>query len=120
MNDIGKCKSIIDSGATQHMTFKRNNLELYVEFRQPSVVNLGENRSILGKHTYHVKAVVKDQVHRIALRDVLYLLELDKNLLSVRAMVKLGALISFEGDTCKVTRNSKLLAVGEICGKLYI
>ena len=35
-------------------------------------------------------------------------------------MVKLGASLTFEGDVCKITRNSKLLAVGETCGKLYV
>ena len=122
MNIIGKSEWIIDSGATQHMTFERNTLEDYIEFKQPSVVNLGDNRSIFayGKGTYHIKAVVNGKLQKIALRDVLYLPELDKNLLSVRAMVKLGAVVSFENDLCKITRNSKLLAVGVIRGKLYV
>ena len=122
MNVIGKSEWIIDSGATQHMTFMRNNLEDYVEFKNPSVVNLGDNRSILayGKGTYRVTAVVDGKLQKIALRDVLYLPELDKNLLSVCAMVKLGAVVSFENDLCKITRNSKLLAVGVIRGKLYV
>ena len=122
VNVIGKSEWIIDSGATQHMTFERNNLEDYIEFKQPSVVNLGDNRSIFayGKGTYHIKAVVNGKLQKIALRDVLYLPELDKNLLSVRAMVKLGAVVSFENDLCKITRNSKLLAVGVIRGKLYV
>ena len=111
MNVIGKSEWIIDSGATQHMTFEQNNLEDYIEFKQPFVVNLGDNRSIFsyGEGTYHIKAVVNGKLQKIALRDVLYLPELDKNLLSVRAMVKLGAVVSFENDLCKITRNSKLL-----------
>ena len=45
---------IIDSGATQHMTYERNNLSEYVEFKRPCRVNLGDNRVILayGKGTY--------------------------------------------------------------------
>ena len=35
-------------------------------------------------------------------------------------MVKLGAVVSFENDLCKITRNSKLLAVGVLRGKLYV
>ena len=31
---------IIDSGATQHMTFDKSNLSDYVEFKQQSFVNL--------------------------------------------------------------------------------
>ena len=35
-------------------------------------------------------------------------------------MVRLGASVTFDGDECKITRNSKLLAVGETRGKLYV
>ena len=41
-------------------------------------------------------------------------------MLSVRAMVKLGDLVLFEGDTCKATCNSKLLAVSMIREKLCV
>ena len=51
---------------------------------------------------------------------MLFLLELDKNLLSVRAMVKLGAVVSFQDDMCRIICNLKLLAVGEIRRKLYV
>ena len=106
----------------QHMTFQRNNLEDYVEFKEPSVVNLGDNRFILayGKGTYRVKAVVCGKLQKIALHDVLYVSKLDKSLLSVCVMVKYGAAVSFENDLCKITHNSELLAVGVIRGKLYV
>ena len=113
---------IIDSGATQHMTFEKNHLSDYVEFKQPCTVNLGDNRTILayGKGTYRILADLDGNVQHIALRDVLYLPDLEKNLLSVRAMAKLGASVQFESDRCKIVRNSKLLAIGEMQGKLYI
>ena len=117
MNDIGKSEWIIDSGATQHMTFQRKNLEDYVEFKEPSVVNLGDNRSILasGKGTYRVKAVVDGKLQKIALHNVLYLPKLDKNFLSVCAMVKLGAVVSFENICARliVIRSFWLLACFE-------
>lgn len=37
---------IIDSGATKHMTFERNSLSSYIEFKTPSPVTLGDNRVI--------------------------------------------------------------------------
>ncbi|XP_046862429.1 uncharacterized protein LOC124455858 [Xenia sp. Carnegie-2017] len=117
---IARSDWIIDSGATQHMLYKRVALTDYVTFKQPSVVNLGDIRSILayGKGTYHLKAVLDDHVQNISLRSVLDLTELDENLLSVYA-IKLGATVMFEGNKCKTSRNSKLLAVGDIQGKLY-
>ena len=112
---------IIDSGATQHMTYERNQLTEYVEFNKPCMVNLGDNRSILayGKGTYHIIADLGDSHQPIGLRDVLYLPDLDKNLLSVRAMVKLGATVQFKSEICEITRNGKLLARGKIERKLY-
>ncbi len=113
---------IIDSGATQHMTFEKNRLSEYVEFKRPCNVNLGDNRTILayGKGTYSLVADLDGSTENIALCDVLYLPDLEKNLLSVRAMIKLGASVEFEGYLCRVTRNSKLLAIGEMYGKLYM
>ena len=104
------------------MTFERDHLTDFVEFKQPCKVNLGDNRTILayGKGNYNLVADLDGYTQNISLKEVLYLPDLGKNLLSVRAMVKLGALVTFEGDVCKVTRNSKLLAIGEMCGKLYI
>ena len=113
---------IIDSGATQHMTYEKDQLFNYVEFKQPCTVNLGDDRFILayGKGTYRIVADLGDRVQNISLRDVLYLPDLEKNLLSVRAMVKLGANVEFVSDECKITRSGKLLAVGEMHGKLYM
>ena len=103
------------------MTFERTHLSNYTEFKKPCIVNLGDNRSILayGKGTYHVKAAVDDHTQNLSLQEVLYLPELEKNLLSVHAMVRRGATVTFKDDKCKISRNSKILAMGEIQGKLY-
>ena len=107
-NDEYRCGWIIDSGATQHMTFERTHLSNYTEFKKPCVVNLGDNRSILayGKGTYHVKAAVGDHTQNLSLQEVLYLPELEKNLLSVHAMVRRGATVTFKGKlyTLKIAK----------------
>ena len=74
----------------------------------------------MGGITTRIVADLGDRVQNISLRDVLYLPDLEKNLLSVRAAVKLGANVEFVSDECKITRNGKLLAVGEMHGKLYM
>ena len=113
---------IIDSRATQHMTCERDRLREYVAFDKPCIVHLGDNRLILafGKGAYHIVSDLGDHHLPIVLRDVLYLPDLDKNLLSVRAMVKPGATVEFQGNKCKITRNGKLLAVGKNERKLYL
>ena len=103
------------------MTFERNRLSNHVECKKPCSVHLGDNRSILayGKGTYHVKADVESHTQKISLQEVLHLPELEKNLLSVHAMVKCGATVTFKDNKCEISRNSKILAMGEIQGKLY-
>ena len=73
-----------------------------------------------GKGTYHITAGFNGHTQSISLRDVLYLPHLEKNLLSVRAMIRLGAAVMFEDGVCKISRNSKLLAVGAMVRKLYV
>ncbi|CAB3979797.1 Hypothetical predicted protein [Paramuricea clavata] len=112
-DDDNKSGWIIYSGATQHMTFE--------ETPRPCKVNPGDNCSILayGKGTYNLVADLNGHNQNIVICEVLFIPDLEKNL-SVRAMVKLGASVGFKGDLCKVMRNSKLLAMGERCGKLYM
>ena len=113
---------IIDSGATQHMTFDGAALSEYVEFKQPAAITLGDNGVIYayGKGTYHLITDVNGHAQNIALKNVLYLPHLGKNLLSVRAMTSLDAVVQFEAEECKIMRNSQVLGVGEIKGKLFI
>ena len=102
------------------MIFAKDCLSNYVEFKQPCIFNLEDNRSILayGKGTYHVTAELDGCVQPISLGNVLYLPELDKNFPSVRARANLGANVMLENGVCRITRNCKLLALGELRGKL--
>lgn len=61
---------IIDSGASQHMTFARDGLEDFAEFKSPYIIHLNDNRQILayGKGTYCTIANVGDGTQCIALR----------------------------------------------------
>ena len=85
-------------------------------------MKLGDSRTIpaYGKGTYHITADVNGHTQSISLRDVLYLPDLEKNLLSVRATTRLGAAVMFEDGVCKISRNSKQLTVGAMVGKLYV
>ena len=46
-NNNGNSGWVIDSGATQHMTYEKNRLVNYVQFKTPSKVNIGDDRTIL-------------------------------------------------------------------------
>ena len=107
--------------SAHHLNVKCHRLSNYVEFKKPCSVHLGDNRSILAyrKGTYHVKVVVGNYTQKLALQEVLYLPELERNLLSLHAMVKRGATLIFKEDKREISRNSRILDAGEIEGKLY-
>ena len=101
-NAVGKSDWITDSGATQQYVFwKKLFFTACREFKQPCVMNIGDSRTILacGKGTYITNDVGR-HTQPISLREVLNLPDLDKNLLSVCAMVKLGAAVIFEFLSC--------------------
>ena len=104
---------IIDSGATQHMTYQKECLSDYVEFKHPTTVSMGDDHVIFahGKGTYRLQTDIDGCIQAVALQNVWYLPELGKNLLSVKAMTDLGALIQFEGKQCKIVRSSKVLGI---------
>ena len=108
-----------DSGATQHMTYERDNLSEYVEFKRPCKVNLGDDRVILayGKGTYRLSIDLNGSSQKIAFKNVLYLPELKRNLLSVQAMSKLGATVVFKEDECRISKDSRLIGIGTMHGK---
>ena len=91
-----------------------------LEFKQPCVVNLGDNRSILayGQGTYKAKAVLGDGNKNISLQDVLYLPDLKRNLLSVLAMVRLSKLKT-KFKTVSSWRTTRKTVHFENCGALY-
>ena len=109
---------IIDSGVSQHMTHDRNSLSDFLELRQPCNIILGDNRTIraYGKGTYRLTTDVEGQLQKIALYDVLYLPDLRRNLLSVRAMTNRGATVEFQANKCEISCNSTVLGIGEMTG----
>ena len=61
------------------MTYEKNRLVNYVEFKQPRKVNLGDDRTIhaLGKGTYNLgDDLGNGSTQNIALKEVLYLPDL--------------------------------------------
>ena len=71
----------------------------------------------MGK-AYRVCTDLHGSSQKIALKNVLCLPKLKRNLLSVQALAKLSVL--FEGDECKISKDSRLIGIGTMQGKLYM
>eukprot|EP00794_Sanderia_malayensis_P008379 gene8379-9278_t len=72
-----------------------------------------------GKGECRMASDLGKTIQRLLFKEILYVPELDKNLLSVRAIAELDALVEFRANECNITRNGKLLAIGKLVGKLY-
>ena len=109
----------IDSGASKHMT---NNIEILTDinyYNNPSPVYLGDE-SVVFAHGEGQSRVRMANGVCLALKNVLFVPKLVKNLLSVRAMTNQGAQVRFIGDKCMVYKNGKDIEIGRsINGSLY-
>ncbi len=76
--------------------------------------------SAYAKGTYWLSTYLNGSSQKIALKNVFYLSELKRNLLSVQAMSKLGATVVFKEDECRISKDSKLIGIGTMHGKLYM
>ena len=78
----------IDSGASQHMSCKKDWMLDYSEFRNPEKVRLGDNKAVqaFGKGTVWLKVKSGDLYMPVEFPDVLYVHSLASNLLSDSAV----------------------------------
>ena len=97
-------KWLIDSGASSHMTNRRELIQQYKEFQEPEKVGLGDGRAILaiGIGIVHVsmKYGFRQQGRRSVLYDVLFVPKLACNLFSVRAAAAKGNQVKFREKKC--------------------
>ena len=85
---------LIDSGASKHMTGKKTTLSNLEEKNSPQKVSLGDDYQYpikgIGKSSYKL-----DSMTSMNMKEVLYVLGLKKNLLSISALDKKGYRFSF-------------------------
>ena len=114
---------IIDSGASCHMTIKKNVLQGYREFEASEPVGLGDGRTAAALGVGKVK--VTTQLHNgkkvgCWISDVLYVPKLTTNLLSVHSATAKGNTMSFKHESCHIqNKKEKVIGNGSLLCKLY-
>lgn len=81
---------IVDSGATEHMTFNKDSFTQYETLSQPKTVKFGDNNWGEGIGIGVIKVETEEAVE-FSLTNVLYVPQLRRKLLSISAATKLGA-----------------------------
>ena len=114
---------IVDSGASSHMTQRKELLINYEEFDKPQKVSMGDGHVVeaCGKGDIQFTMTLeKDRSKRVTMRDALYVPKLTCSLFSVRATVMKGNTVKFENGCCLIyDRNEILLGIGSLVDKLY-
>ncbi|UYV60728.1 hypothetical protein LAZ67_1002045 [Cordylochernes scorpioides] len=106
---------IADSGATDHMTFRREWFSTFEEIPEGvHPVCLGDGKKIYanGKGNIDILSYVDSQEINATLLDVLYIPELETNLFSISTATKHGLTLICKGNRIKLTKNSKVLVTG--------
>jgi hypothetical protein len=110
----------IDSGATSHMT---NNREFFTEFDEGRMDKItvanGQHVTSIGAGNGYLHCNVSDKVNKIPVKNVLFVPSLESNLLSVKQLTKQGNTVTFNGDSCAITKANVTVATGKIDNNLY-
>ena len=114
---------IIDSGASSHMTQRKELLANYEEFDKPQKVSMGDGHMVeaCGKGDIQFTMVLQnDRSKEITMRGALYVPKLTCSLFSVRATAMKGNTVKFENGSCLIyDKNGVLLGTGSLEDKLY-
>ena len=102
---------IIDSGASNHIC---NRKEMFVSIRNyNSVVKVGDGRKLqvpgIGEIDLEVELDKPKRVIKLKINDVLYVPELNVNLISIGKLVAKGYLVSFDEFCCKIKLDNQAI-----------
>lgn len=114
---------IVDSGATCHICNNRRSFVEIHPLKKPQLVTLGDGHELSATETGDVtlELLSKDgKTKRCRLHDVLYVPELEYNLLSVTKATEAGKRVKFDSNDCQLLdQDDKVVAVGVRRGSLY-
>lgn len=108
----GQDSWIGDSGASNHMTYRKDIFTSFEEINDDSFpITVGNNEVIhaRGKGTVDVKSLSGREV---TLTNVLYVPKLGRSLLSLGAATKMQINVKFGNDILEMSRDGRLLATG--------
>lgn len=112
---------IIDSGATDHMTFKKEWYSFFEAFSIPAEIHIGNNSvmSAFGRGNIDFEALVNGRWTSCHMENVLYVPEARRNLFSVTRALDKGMTFSSSKDSCEFLLDGVVKAQGVRSGQLF-
>lgn len=108
---------LVDSGATTHMSPRREWMVNYTPFPEPREVQMGNDHSLdaMGYGTIMVRMTqLPTGTLEVELTNVWYVPELRKNLLSVPVITKHGGQVLFKKEKCTILKGKTVLATARM------
>jgi transposase InsO family protein len=118
INEVRNARSedvwITDSGASRHITRRRDWFSEYRVLTNGGTISLGDNKEckIVGEGTVLIEKCVNDEWRNARIENVLYVPEMKKNLFSVGMCTTRGLEVLFKGDYVNIHGDNELLAFG--------
>lgn len=110
----------IDSGASNHMTGRRDLLSSY-QHSQPTAVTLADGKvmSSCGNGTVSFKVSRGNVVNTLTANEVLYVPGMADNLISVSKLTDSGIVVTFSGNGCTAYKGSRFVFSGSKESGIY-
>lgn len=112
----------LDSACSRHMTYGKSDFETLMIHETPIDVVLADNTVVKAVGNGNIRAIMKDANGRqvqMEFKDVLYVPNLKKRLISIPQMTERGAEITFKKRLCTLFYKKRRFKLGEKVGKLY-
>ena len=111
----------IDSGASQHMSPNKKEMDDYTNFKKPLQIRIADNTILFAYGKGNLRVLVFDGKEKlnIMLKEVLYVPKLRNKLLSLPSMTEKAVEVQFKGQSCKLVIDDKVYSIGHKHGKLY-
>ncbi len=111
-NDHTTYDWIVDSGATQHMTFEQEWFTMY-ERISPRKVFMGDDIVLeaIGKGNINATMQVGGKLSHATITQVLHVPKMKNNLMSVSKLILEGFKVEFDKDGCKVNNARRVIVV---------
>lgn len=114
-------KWYVDSGASDHMTSRREWFSNYETFKVQLPVRIGDGKYIMaiGKGNINVQAKIGDKWVDSHLSNVLHVPDLKVNLFSCGACLDKGIKMVTDSDGCIFKKNNRIVAIGVRENKMF-
>jgi len=117
---LGNVKWYLDSGATDHMVKVANYFKKGRKLDKPLKINIAKNRVLVfATEIGNIEGKLKSETGYVELTEVLFVLDLKHNLMSVQKIERSGFDILFRAGTVFINKGMQNIAIGIRINGLY-